>query len=425
MTSDNIVTFKEGISIPFVLLCFFTISNFFSPLYYLGENYARLPFYLSVISAISYVLYAIAMKKKMLYLNSSVILVLILWMFAIFSTYVQTVNAERSLTHFENLSKSFLLFLLIANIITNKKELKYYLTLLIFCTFGLAYQLVNNPIWDRGRATIQGSNFGGDPNIITLVFVFILPTTIAFFFISKKKIIKIALLYFVFTMLLGIVEAQSRGGFLSLLVMAGYSIFQFKGTKQRITAAIIIIMAGSLFFARYAPPRYIYRMQEIVNPESDPTGSAQARSEAMSLAYNYTIKHPISEYGLGNHSYYIADIYGISSFEADIFRGSFLVHNAFLQIGADMGWIPLLIFLLYLLSLFYILGKIAKNTYDSDQAGDKELHYISKSLRTSLTALIVCTFFLASAYQPFFYYAGGCCVAAYKISTWNNSYHNA
>jgi hypothetical protein len=417
---------EKWFSIPFVLICLFTISNFYSPIQYLGESFARLPFILATASAVTLIVNSYLRKEKILYLNMSYFLLIIVLFFALYSTYIETVDIERSKEYFDSLFKGIILFLLVSSIINNKIELKIYFILLTFCTFGLAYQLVHTPTWDRGRAYVADSMYGGDPNIITMVIVLTLPLAICIFLCTKSKLFKIFLLYVVFIMLLGIIEASSRGGFVALLVLSGYGIIQIDGKIRKVVAAVAIILLGGIFFARYAPPAYLTRMMEITDPEADQTGSAQARSSAMAITFDYVLTNPISEYGIGNHGYYIAKIYDADPFHEDIFRGSFLVHNNFLQLGADMGLIPLVFYILFILSLFRCLSIAQKKLLPlEDSSFKKEKLIMTKSLRISLIALLSASFFLASAYQPLIYYVGGCCVAMHNITKNYVTSHNS
>ncbi len=412
---------KEGwFSIPFVLICLFTISNFYSPIQYLGEGFARLPFILATASAFSFIITSCLRREKIINLNAPYVYIIIVLLFALYSTYVGTVDIERSKEYFDYFFKGIILFFLLSSIINNKIKLKIYFILLTFCTFGLVYQLVNTPTWSGGRAYVADSMYGGDPNIITMIIILTLPITICLFLCSKSRLFKIFLLYVVFIMLLGIIEASSRGGFVGLLVLSGYGVIQIDGNKRKIIAAVAIIIFGGLFFARYAPPAYLSRMIEITDPESDATGSAQARSSAMAITFDYVLANPISEYGIANHSYYIAKIYNVDPFQEDIFRGSFLVHNNFLQLGADMGLIPLVFYILFILSLFKCLSiALKKLSLLEECVFKKEMLFMIKSLRISLIALLSTSFFLASAYQPLIYYIGGCCVAINTISAKN------
>lgn len=155
-------------------------------------------------------------------------------------------------------------------------------------------------------------------------------------------------------------------------------------------------------------------MQEITHTEKDSTGSAQIRESVMRTAFGYIVAHPISEYGLWNHSYYLAGLAGVdTSSGADIFRGSYLAHNFLLQFGADCGWIPFVFYMLFLVSLYLCLFRIKKNISKEN----KEVLLFVNVLIISLSGFIAGATFLPWAYRVFLFYIAGLIVALYNIQT--------
>lgn len=419
MKKQLIAPNNNQLSVQFVFLCLFTISNAFSPLYYLGSSFAHLPIILAILTASLLFLSLIWPRNHAVHLEKPTTLLLILVFIAVYFTFFRTVDMIRSKLIFNSFYKNATLFLLISHVITNMKQLKVYLAILGFCAFALAYKLVHYPIWAQGRAWVEGTAFSGDPNIISVFFVFSLPLVIALGVISKKHLIRLVLIYIMATLLLAIIEAESRGAFVALLTMSCFGIYQIKNTKQRIITTIIVIIIGSMFFARYAPRRYIERMGEIISPATDRTGSAQLRQSAMLVTFDYVITHPFSEYGLGNHSYLIVKEYGVDPSDLkNVFSGSYLCHNIFLQLGADLGLVPLLLYLSFIWSLFKCTMIVKKRALSSHRS-DPAVLIISQCLAISLCGYLAGSFFLAGVYQPFLFYIGGCCLALYKIH--NNS----
>ena len=381
----------------------------------MGDVYDRIPFLLAAAAFGSHIIVNLLKRDSLFSFNLPATLIVVFWLFALYSTYGQSANLDRSRYYFDVITKAIIVFLLVYNILNNIEKIKLFLVTLLGCAFGLGYRMVNFPVWERGRAFIDGTTYGGDPNITTMIIVTALPVAVGLMFLYQSRMIRLALLYCMFTMLLGVVEAQSRGGFLALLAGVIYGILQIKGFKNRVIASLLVLIVGGGFFVRYAPPTYFDRMQQILNPDTDRTGSAQARTSAMASAFEYTVKHPISEYGLGNHSYYIADKYGISPLNEDIFRGNFLAHNIFLQMGADMGLFPLLVYLFFIWFLFNRLRMVTRISMQVQTGSDsKDMFILAKVLRISLVCWLINAFFLPEAYQFFSYYIAGTSVALYQ-----------
>ncbi len=421
---ENIKT-TQNFSLSFWLLVLFTISNYFSPLYYLGDGFARLPFILSVSAAVSYVFFRIAKGEKLLFSCPATFCLVLVYMCAVLSTYCFSIDVPHSKEYLDHFTKSVIIFILISHILGNPKEFKAYLIVLSCSTFAFAYKLVHYPVWNNARADISGgSSLIGDPNGLSAVFIYIIPITGALILIIRNRIFRLILFYFIFIFLLGIVEAQSRGAFIAFLVSLGVWLTQFDNPRRRRWTALAIIPLAILFTYRYVPQKYISRMKEIQTVEADSTGSAAHRANAMSIAFRYMISHPISEYGLGNHSYLIIKEYGISPFQSSdsdskhdgIFRGQFLAHNLFLQFGADTGFIPLIFYLLFIFFLFHTLHHDQKTLAIINTLESKELIIISKALRISLWGFLVGAFFLPWAYRFYLFYLGGLIVIVHKLA---------
>ncbi|WP_232363819.1 O-antigen ligase family protein [Desulfogranum japonicum] len=218
-----------------------------------------------------------------------------------------------------------------------------------------------------------------------------------------------------FYCVLGIIEGRSRGAFLSLVVL-GFTAFLMLPIKKRMLSLSLFAVLFMIFSIRYVPSDYIYRMQEITNPTTDATGSAVTRLNTMKIAAKYIVSHPFSEFGLGNHSYLIAEKYGLyDNFEIlDIFRGSYLTHSIFLQYGADTGFVPMSIYILFVISIFHKCYNNFKN--------EKRDLSLSSCVSVCNTVVIIAlfsffsgAFFLPWAYRIFMFILLGSSMAVDNV----------
>lgn len=405
----------NNIGLSFIFLCLFTISNYLRPGFWLGESYSNLPMIFGVLSVVSFVVFDLKKVKKKIFINWSVLLIFAVYLFSCYSTFVETVDSVRSEEIFyEYLTKGTILYFMIVYIVNTQKKYKIYFYVLTVGAFLLAYRYINYPVWHHGRAWLTGSALTTDPNGVSILFLYTMPLALALFMATKSRLMKIALIYCCLVIMLGVIEGRSRGGFLALITLCGLTIFIVpKSIGGKIKVFLILAPVLALIMFRYAPPGYIYRMQEIFEPESDPTGSAYARAVAMSLATNYITAHPISEYGIGNHSYYLAEQLGIQQETNDIFRGGTLVHNFFLQYGADAGSIPMIIFLCFIVSIGCYARKVDKGCLGRN---DSQTRIFNMASFLSYTVFVVGALFLPWAYSLFLFYVAGLCTAQYKIA---------
>lgn len=406
---------RGGWSFSLIFLVLFTLANYFSPHYYLGELFSRVPFITGVLAIVFYCVGQLNNGSSFMQFSMSIYMLIIVFIFSLLATFVMSVNPEHSLEILNDYTKAIVLFLLISNIVNNINKLFVYLVVIAVCSFGIAFKLVHYPTWAHGRAFLEGSALTGDPNGMTALFIYSLPIVIALFLIKKNTIFRLFLVYITFTLFMGIVEAQSRGGFLALGVSAIVLIHQTKTTKNR-----LIIFGSSVLllpvFARYVTPDYIDRIMTIFVSAAEYTGSAAARSSAMEIALDYVKSNAFSEYGLGNHSYLIAETYGVEKSGISMFKGNMLVHSTFLQFGADVGLIPLLFYILFILGLFRALSQAEKKFDESRIRQYKQLIIVVRAMRIALCGFLACAFFLPWAYKFYLYYLGGICLSLKNIS---------
>lgn len=404
----------KNIKLSFICLFVFILTNLISPEHALNLEYKRLPFVLGSIALATHILSSLVRRRLFVQLDLSLFFIFIVFLFAVHLTFFRSVDHDSSLQVIESyFLKSLILFILVSNVIQTKNEFKAYFLLLSVGAFYIAYRLTNFPMYNQGRPWVVGSNLASDPNDVSMVLGYSLPIIVSLLITIRSKVVKVVLLYFIFTVLLGLVEAESRGAFVGLAVAFLLFVIEIKKSKRFIyvIALIPLIIA---FAVRYVPPDYIYRMQEISNPEADSTGSASIRIQIMKISLNYILKHPVSNYGPGNNGYMIADKTGFNEPEDTVFHGNH-VHSCILQIGADLGLIPMAFYIAFIISLLLKLRESEKRFLYRKETEHHFLVY-TKALRISLVVLLISAFFLPVAYKFYFFYVGGACVAIERIS---------
>lgn len=418
IASENAPKYNSGIKVtfPLIFLSLFTVANYFSPLYYLGESFSRVPFITGVLAIVFYCIRQLKDGFSLVQFSMSVYMLIIVFMFSLYAAYGQTYNIEHSSQVFVEYTKAIVLFFLISHILNTVESLVTYLTILVTCSFGIAFKLFHFPIWEMGRAFTEGSSLTGDPNGMTALFVYSLPIVIALFIIKKNPIFRVFLVYMAFNLFMGVIEAQSRGGFLALAVSSLVLMHQVKTTRYRLITIFLITALLLLVLARYVTPDYKDRIMTIFVPATSYDASAAARSNAMTLAFDYVKSNLFSEFGLGNHTYLVANEYGLNILNTSQFKGNLLVHNMFLQYGADAGLLPLIFYILFVVGLFVALYQAEKKINDSKKRRYMPLVIVVRAMRIALCGFLACAFFLPWAYKLYLYYLGGICLSLKNIS---------
>jgi O-antigen ligase len=195
-----------------------------------------------------------------------------------------------------------------------------------------------------------------DPNENALLFVLAVPLVFWKMMASHglKKILTGCLLGL---LVLGIVETESRGGFLGLVAVTLVSLYQYKRTANiRIfnvkIAAIIALIAGVLYFA--GGEQYTKRITTIFDSKSNYNYTAETgRLTIWRQGFELMLDNPF----LG---------VGVDSFESALGRTFRMdegqwqtAHNSFLQVGTELGFPGLIAFCFIIASTMVQLKKAA------------------------------------------------------------------
>jgi O-antigen ligase len=177
--------------------------------------------------------------------------------------------------------------------------------------------------------------------------------------------------------------------------------FRKAGPKVLIAAIGLMII-----FVSILPQGYTDRMSTIFDFSKDSSGSAQIRKATTIQALQILLEHPILGVGLGQNVLALND------------RGFYWqrIHNVYLEIGAELGIIPMFIFIILLWKLIRNMRFIQKESVIFEQK--QEIVLLAQAIEISLIGFAVGAVFHPVAYHFYFYYLAGFGVAIKK--THNN-----
>jgi O-antigen ligase len=194
-------------------------------------------------------------------------------------------------------------------------------------------------------------------------------------------------------------ETGSRGGFLGFAAVAGYLVLRFRGLSgvKRLAAVAVLV----LLLVGLASESYFARIETMLHPSSDYNWEGQSetgRVEIWRRGISYMLAHPVL--GVGAATFARAE--GTLAPEAQArrryghyFRQS-TAHNSFIQIGAEIGLLGLILFGTLLFDAFRTLA-VARRGLDGDT------RVLAQVLTASLVAFVVTACFLSQAYSAYLY----------------------
>ena len=264
----------------------------------------------------------------------------------------------------------------------------------VACLIGI-YQHYKGIGLDYGEGVIRIKGTATDPNDYAMHLVILLPMVFALLFNYRNLIIKGILLFVLILLILNIVFTYSRGGMVAFGLVLGLSVFGFSLQRKKLLLPVILTLIGISILFPMIPEKYWERAKSI-SDFSDP--AIQARLDTWKTGLGMISDHPIKGVGLGAFRYeYVMRAYVNQDVTT---RASLFSHNAYIQIGAELGLPALIIFLLLIIFSWFDLVKAEKLFADK---GDMLFAGFSLSLRLGLLGYMVCAIFLTQAFLTMFW----------------------
>lgn len=287
---------------------------------------------------------------------------------------------------FDYASVGMLYFFLFYQTITTKEKLMS--LLFVLCCGNSLYSLY---------ALLSGKLYGGriafgtmfDPN--DLAFFIINFFTLNLLFLTKvTKAKRIIAIFNIVLCLIVLFKTGSRGGLVSCLTLFAYLLF-VKTKILNLTKFSKAILIGLAFALLWNISMNSERYKTILEVSTDYNVIGDTgRIAIWKSGLRMMLAHPLTGVGMGR----FPDGVGRDRQERGLSSARWQVaHNSFIQIGAEIGVVALLIFTLMTLRVFTITSLIKKRSRSED------LVKISEMVKLGFVGHIVCAMFLSQAYS--------------------------
>ncbi len=256
-----------------------------------------------------------------------------------------------------------------------------------------------------------------DPNDSAALFVSILPFSV--WLASERGWRRLLGLTVAALLVAAVVQTGSRGGFIGLLVVALILILR-AGPRKR-WVYMLGVAAGAGVFALTASESRLARFETIFAPESDyNVTDREGRIQVWTRGIGYMLRRPVL--GVGLDSFETAE--GVLSGKANEGFGIryTAAHNAFVQIGAELGVFGLAAFVVALWSAGRGCRRIqrlaSRDLTTHPQVAEQEAR-LAAAAYGSLIGLIATGVFLSLAYYPATFFALAACVGVWAGSPYD------
>jgi len=263
------------------------------------------------------------------------------------------------------LSMTSLVIIVTTQLKTTKsiQQLIFFISIFAMVSSGMAILSglrVFGPIDVNSRLAITGGL--ENPNYLAGCLALITPFTLGLIKNQTRLISKILASIILMVMIVGSIITLSRGGLISLSIGIGTFILinlVYEKNKKNFALAILPIVLVYLSYEisiRFFNFDLLSRFNEAI---LEVTRGQSVRAMLMKIAWLTTLNHPILGLGLGN---FISDFPSLSS-EYHILQYSnspIAVHNAYLSVSSELGFVGLFLFIIALFSTLKELAKIHK-----------------------------------------------------------------
>jgi probable O-glycosylation ligase (exosortase A-associated) len=384
---------KRGHALAYAGLFLYTVAVYFRP-YELHPSLAwsvNISFWIAICTLLAYVPAQLAMEGRPTVRTREVDCVLLLCLLILISIPLGLSPGESFYTFIDVFAKVAIMFIVTVNVTRTRLRLSG----LMFLGLGVACMMSISHFEDywTGNFSVEGYRVGKinhgmftDPDDSALHLVTMIPLAVALVLGSRNIFKKILFAVCTVLMIGGMVFTFSRGGFLGLIAVIAVLGWKF-GRRNRL-AVMLLLLVFAVAFAALAPGHYPTRILSIFDHSLDPVGSAGARTALLLRSIYVMLTHPLLGVGLGN--------FPIVSIAAKV------THNAYTQIGAEVG-IPAL--LVYLTMMVYAIRRLARIERETQgERRDVRFHSLAIGLQASLIGYMVSSFFLSVAFGWYIYY---------------------
>jgi O-antigen ligase len=261
-----------------------------------------------------------------------------------------------------------------------------------------------------------GELFYYDANDVAMVLVSSLPFLLYMGITARRWQWKLATVIGLGLVMVSVMRAGSRGGFLALVAITLFLLFRFGGVKGWKRFSFVLVLTGA--FLVTATDATWRQLQSMMNPSGDYNMTEETGRKAIwTRGIGYMMERPVFGVGVNCFSFAEGHLSELSRERAAKDKGLkwSAAHNSFVQIGAELGFPGLLSFVGMLLIAFRTLVRIRRRFPDPSDD-----HQRAKGLTDALTASLigycVAGFFLSQAYGGYIYLTIGAIVGLDKVT---------
>ena len=247
-----------------------------------------------------------------------------------------------------------------------------------------------------------GDLYTYDANDLATLIVIAMPLGLYFVIGQRRLLPRLLALGGLIVLAVGLIWSGSRGGFLAFLAVAAFVLVRMTTIPARSRigglVVILVVLLGT------ASDKYWTQMQTIVHYDQDYNVTSETgRVRIWKRGIGYMTDHPLL--GVGIRNFPVAE--GTISPQARLQERGIGVwwgaaHNTYVQVGAELGFPGLLLYLGVIGTAWLSLRRVSRRAFRTHPHGG-EVSRLAQSLMASLVGFAAGSFFLSLAYADMVY----------------------
>ena len=391
---------RRGHFLSYVGLFLFTAVVYFRPYELIPalRGATQMAFWLAIFTLVVFIPSQVAIEGTLTARPREVNLILLFGLAALLSIPLGD-DPTRSWDAFSDFSKVIVMFIVMVNVVRTEARLRgmFFLVLAVSVYLSVnAFSDYRAGIFKSDGYRVVGTigNMFSNPNDLALHLVTIAPIAVALFLSTRNPFKKIVYIVSAFLMVGATTLTYSRGGFLGLAAAALYLAWRL-GRRQS-----ILNLWGDGHRARRVHHFRSGRLWQASRQITGNDGSATARTDDLKKSIIVMLRHPLLGVGMTN--------YALRS------NTETATHNAYTQVGADLGIMALVIYILFMITPFKRLRQIERETLETRRR-EARFYYLAVGLQASLIGYMVSSFFASVCYLWNVYYLVGYAVCLHRM----------
>jgi len=229
----------------------------------------------------------------------------------------------------------------------------------------------------------------GDPNYFTISALLTLPLAFHLMLGSRRPWERVFCAGCSLVTVLAVTLGASRGGFLGLVVAFLFVVWHSRARLRNLVMAGALVLPMSVILP-------ISPLGRLLHPSNVDKGAEDSRTVTWKAGLKMMETHPIAGIGLGNFKPLVR------GYEQRDEADDHIAHNAYIEIGAEMGLPALFVFLGILFSSYLTLGRVRARAF---RARQPFVWQAALGLQAGLLGAAVAIFFVSGQYQKLLWLA--------------------